>query len=121
MSSYSEITKKTTRVVDEDASTMKVPYGWTYLKFDQNNNVLRYDNYCDVESENGFETNYSIRRGLYYKDLNRLIRYRIKDQERNHDQIYFDDIIEEFGDFDTIPQDDLVDCDDVLSDSDDSI
>lgn len=121
MSSYSDITKKTTRVADEEVSGMKIPYGWTYLKFDENKNILRYDNYQSEHTRGGFETDYSIRRNLYYKDLNRMIRYRIEDQERNHDPIYFDDIIEELGDFDTIPQDDSYDYDEVFSDSDDSI
>lgn len=122
MSSYSAITQKTTEK-DHEVSGMKIPYGWTYLKFDENKRIMRYDNYDNSDDQReGFETDYYIRRDLYYKDIDRLIRYRIEDQEKNHDSIYFDDIIEEFGDFDTIPQDDsFYEYDDGYSDSDESI
>ena len=78
-----------------------LPNGWVYFKFDENKRILRYNNYSEEdELVQEYNREYPIRRHLYYKDLNRLIRYRIEDQEINHDAIYYDDIIEEFGEFD---------------------
>jgi len=101
---------------------MEIPYGWTYLKFDENKKILKFDNFSDdYEFNHETEGEYYIRRDLYYKDINRLIRYRIEDQMVNHDPIYFDDIIEELGDFDEDPYaNDSLEYEDGGSDSDEN-
>lgn len=99
---YLDILRKETKEkIEDDSIINNLPYGWVYLKFDKNKKILRFNNYNEEQEEiEEYYREYPIRRDLYYKDLNRLIRYRMEDQERNYDTIFIDDIIEEFGDFD---------------------
>ena len=108
--------------VKSDKNRIVIPYGWTYLKFDENKKICKYDNFSDdYEFNHVSNGEYYIRRNLYYKDINRLIRYRIEDQIANHDPIYVDDIIEEFGDFDEEPYaNDSFENEDCGSDSDEN-
>lgn len=101
---YLDIVRKESEQKTKDNSFINnIPHGWVYFKFDENKRIVRYNNYSEeYEAEQEYNREYPIRRHLYYKDLNRLIRYRIEDQERNHDTIYYDDIIEEFGEFDVV-------------------
>ena len=48
-------------------------------------------------NKNIIENIYSKRKVLQVSKW--MIRYRIEDQEKNNDPIYFDDILEEFGNF----------------------
>tara|TARA_Y100001970_G_scaffold278081_1_gene383283 strand:- start:3021 stop:3395 length:375 start_codon:yes stop_codon:yes gene_type:complete len=98
---YLDIARKESSNDQKDDSIINnLPYGWVYFKFDENKKIIRYNNYSEEdELEQEYYRDYPIRRNLYYKDLNRLIRYRIEDQERNYDTIYYNDIIEEYGEF----------------------
>lgn len=120
MSYLDIVSKESEQNTKDDSIINNLPYGWVYFKFDENKNIIRYNNYSEEhEAEQEYNREYPIRRHLYYKDLNRLIRYRIEDQEKNNDPIYFDDILEEFGNFDMDNEkDDASSNDGIFSDND---
>lgn len=120
MSYLDIISKESEQNIKDDSIINNLPYGWVYFKFDENKRIIRYNNYSEeYEVEQEYNREYPIRRYLYYKELNRLIRYRIEDQEKNNDHIYFDDILEEFGNFDIDSEkDDTSSNDGFFSDND---
>ena len=84
MRNYSEILKR--KKVKKVKQT-KLPYGWCLLKLN-GNKIEQYNNYTQ-EDFNMMNEKYEMyrQRDLYYKNLDRLIRYKIYDLECENEEI----------------------------------
>ena len=97
MKNYSEILKQK-RV--KPTNKTKVPYGWCLLKLN-GNQIEQYNNYTEndmLRLNEKYET--QRQRDLYFKNLDRLIGYKIYELECENEEIDMDSILEELGYYD---------------------
>ena len=100
MRNYNEILKQKKVKKVKKVNKNKVPYGWCVLKLN-GNKIEQYNNYTP-ESFKNMDEKYEMyrQRDLYYKNLDRLIRYKIYDLECENEEINMETILEELGYYD---------------------